>query len=291
MICLYFQNKTLETSMKIPKLTALVFTIFLILFTSYFILHESTWDKTVSLSVTISSQEGYEEKLFCWKDETSVDNYFIFLPSYANLSESVIHADNAPFCTITLNNKEITDKLLLNDFCLDIAYPLLYQYRGETYGYTLTFVQSANISTMYIDTQSGNMDYIHETKGNKESGIATVYTSDGKLDFAGSLDFIKGRGNSTWTAWPKKPYNIKLSQEANLLNMGSAQEWVLLAEYTDISCMKNKIAYEVAQTVGLTYTPDCDWIDLYINGKYAGLYLLCERIDIHPERVNINSDL
>lgn len=35
----------------------------------------------------------------------------------------------------------------------------------------------------------------------------------------------------------------------------------------------------------MAYSPEGEWIDLYLNGEYAGLYLLCEKNEIHPERV------
>ena len=56
------------------------------------------------------------------------------------------------------------------------------------------------------------------------------------------------------------------------------------------SNMKNKIAYELARDSGLDFTPECEWIDLYLNGEYAGLYLLCERNEIDEQRVNISRD-
>ena len=44
---------------------------------------------------------------------------------------------------------------------------------------------------------------------------------------------IRGRGNSTW-GWPKKPYKIKLAEDAQLLGMtAETDEWVLLANYAD----------------------------------------------------------
>lgn len=54
---------------------------------------------------------------------------------------------------------------------------------------------------------------------------------------------VKGRGNYTWTL-AKKPYQIKLDGSKPVLGMGSAKTWILLANYADMSLMRNKLAYD-----------------------------------------------
>ena len=87
----------------------------------------------------------------------------------------------------------------------------------------------------------------------------------------------------------KKPYNITLSLPGDLLGMGTAQNWVLLANYYDATNLKNKIVLDYSQNVGLQYTPQGKFVDLYLNGEYVGLYLLCERNEVHPQRVDLTA--
>ena len=42
---------------------------------------------------------------------------------------------------------------------------------------------------------------------------------------------IRGRGNSTWNWYPKKPYRIKLDASVPFLGMAPNKDWVLLADY------------------------------------------------------------
>ena len=144
------------------------------------------------------------------------------------------------------------------------------------------------MATVYIDTESGNMDYIHENKENKESGKISIYTSVEGIDYSGDLTSIKGRGNNTWDEFEKKPYNIELQNESNLLGMGKASQWVLLANADDHSNLRNKLVYDFSDEIGLEFSPDSRWVDLYLNGEYAGLYLLSERNEVHENRVNID---
>ena len=230
-------------------------------------------------SVRIDS-DGSQEEIRCIK---LAGEYYIFLPSYAE--------NKARICTnrvydVYIEGKLLSDNQLCEDFPLNTKLELFFRsVKNEGYE-TVTFVRSENISTMYIDVPSGNMEYIHEEKGNAEAASVRLYTQDGTLYYAGSAESLKGRGNATWWA-EKKAYSLDLIQSADLLGMGKAQRWILLANAYDASHIRNKVAYATAAATGLAFTPDTEWVDVYLNGEYAGLYLLSERNEIHQERVEI----
>ena len=69
--------------------------------------------------------------------------------------------------------------------------------------------------------------------------------------------------------------------------MGAAKNWILLANYYDSSSMGNRLGFDFAARVGCAFTPECQWADLYLNGNYAGLYMLSERNEVDPQRVDI----
>ena len=69
--------------------------------------------------------------------------------------------------------------------------------------------------------------------------------------------------------------------------MGAAKKWILLANAFDASNINNKMAYDFAAKAGCAYTPECRWVDLYLNGAYTGLYLLSERNEVDSQRVDI----
>lgn len=154
-------------------------------------------------------------------------------------------------------------------------------------GYGQTGRYANDIPSMYIDTSSGSMKYIHAKKGNEESGNLRIYDADDTLAYEGKLDSLNGRGNSTWEFYEKKPYSLQLTGEADLLGMGKAQKWILLANAGDASHMRNKIVYDFSQEFQLEYSPESRWVNLYLNGEYQGLYLLCERNEVHTARVDV----
>lgn len=225
------------------------------------------------------------ERIEYW--ENADGDLYVFLPSYASMQEVYINLETSK--DIFLNYELLSEGMSCEGYGLNEWYELSVGSAEHETTQKLMFVQSANVATMYIQTRSGDMDYIYRKKGNEESGNMTLYHTDGSVVFAGDMNSLKGRGNSTWTQFEKKPFALKLENAVDLLGMGEAEKWILLANADDPSNMRNKMVYDYADAVGLLYSPDSQWVDLYLNGEYAGLYLLCERIEIHEERVDINA--
>lgn len=100
---------------------------------------------------------------------------------------------------------------------------------------------------------------------------------------------VRGRGNSTWQYFDKKAYKLKFTVKTDLFGMGAAKKWVLLANALDESMMRNYIAFSLGHILNLEYTSDFQFVNLYLNGEYKGVYLLCEQVQEGETRVNINS--
>ena len=97
---------------------------------------------------------------------------------------------------------------------------------------------------------------------------------------------IKGRGNTSWTT-PKKSYKIDFVDKQEILGMPKDCDWVLIPNYADKTLMKNYLAYHLSAKIGANYAPRCEFVELYLNGDYLGVYLLVENIKISKNRVNI----
>ncbi len=157
-------------------------------------------------------------------------------------------------------------------------------YDSHTYG--AGFMKSANIPSLFIDTASGGLDYLHENKENEEAGRICVLQADGVTAYQDELPRISGRGNSTWE-FEKKPYALKLKDDQPLCGLRKSDRWRLLALWNEGSRLGDKIAMDLAQELGLSYTTQGTWVDLYLNGEYRGIYLLTESVTVGPGRVDI----
>ena len=100
---------------------------------------------------------------------------------------------------------------------------------------------------------------------------------------------IKVRGNST-SSGAKQPYNIKFSAKTNVLGMGAAKKWYLLANMYDKTQLRNKLSYDFADDIGMAYVQQSTFVRVYLNGKYQGIYQLCESIGVGESRININTN-
>ena len=119
-------------------------------------------------------------------------------------------------------------------------------------------------------------------------------SSSGEFSVAMLLEQIKGRGNSSWEAsqqlFGKYAYNMKLDSKTNLLGMDTAESsgaksWCLLANNADESMLRNTLTFDLANALGLPYTPEYRFVDIYDNGEYMGQYLITEKVDVGSSKL------
>lgn len=106
-------------------------------------------------------------------------------------------------------------------------------------------------------------------------------------EFSGS-GYVKGRGNLSWTQ-PQKPYSIKLEQKTSLLDIPATKRYAIVASYSDPSLMRNLVTYKAGALLsGMDYVPKCEFVDVYFNGEYNGIYILIERPGIESTKIDID---
>lgn len=126
------------------------------------------------------------------------------------------------------------------------------------------------------------------TVTSKDTYIGGTYRltdADGRSLNDGTLE-IRGRGNTTW-GMPKKPYRLRLTGSTGLLGMPASRHWILLANFSDKTLMRNDVTFELSRQLGMAYTVRSQFVELQMNGVYEGIYQLTEHIRIAPDRVNI----
>ena len=152
-----------------------------------------------------------------------------------------------------------------------------------------------DLPAIYIVTDSGQPI---RSKDYETATISIIGTTTSEYDISNVSMQIKGRGNSSWDAWAsqssydsKNSYSIKLDKKAQLLGLGTAKskKWVLNSNKFDLSGLRNWISWDLAKRMGsIPFVPDCTWVQLYINGEYRGMYMLCEKIGTGDGRVEVD---
>ncbi|MBQ9058183.1 MAG: CotH kinase family protein [Atopobiaceae bacterium] len=160
---------------------------------------------------------------------------------------------------------------------------------GETF--TVHIMQS-NLPCLYLGLPTTTLEQIHADKNIKHDGN-TVTLSD-LDDPSHNLDLsavqAKGRGNTSWQWYEKRGYQLKCAKRTDVLGMGAAKKWVLLASANDPSLIRYKIGLDLAERLGSWYVPEARYVDLWIAGDYRVTYLVTEKVEIDKERVALGAD-
>lgn len=167
-------------------------------------------------------------------------------------------------------------------------------YQGDAMVAALHAMQGKHLRAFFLfsdDPVHRGRAYIESSENHETetTGAMAMVDAHGQVAHAGRLQQIRGRGNGTWEH-DKRPYQIKLVESANLLDTGSSDEsshtWVLLAEATDSTLLHNRIAMDLALEIGMEDTSRSEFVDLYYDGEYRGVYLLAEKVEIGSGRVD-----
>lgn len=147
-----------------------------------------------------------------------------------------------------------------------------------------TSVDSFKVAQISIITENAASVSSRETYINCS---VTVKSDTKEWNYTG-IGGIRGRGNSSWLWYPKKPFRIKLGERAGILGLKAAKDWVLLPNYRDPTQLMNTFSFTVGHGLGLLYTNHVRYVEVTLNGSYAGLYLLTEQVEQGSNRVAID---
>lgn len=141
-------------------------------------------------------------------------------------------------------------------------------------------VRGAGFPVLFVDTLAG-----------KNIGRNDYVAARLELDGVSTECKIRGRGNTTWETRElyKKPYLLKLGEPLPLLGMPPARKWVLVANAADKAFIRNSYALLVLSKIWgrMAWVPQGRPVSLFLNGKYNGSYMLFEKIEVAPGRLEL----
>ena len=186
-----------------------------------------------------------------------------------------------PASTVKVNDVLQVSGVTANDFTKPLVYTVT-DSKGVSKDYTVSVYNFTGLPIFNITTSGpvvSKDDYVTGSLKVNTNGLFEQTTNDIALQ-------IKGRGNSTW-GMPKKPYRLKFDSKAKVLGLASAKNWVLLANYSDKTLMRNYIADGISQSLTGDYANHGIFVEVVMNGEYQGTYLLTEQVEVNAARVNI----
>ena len=140
----------------------------------------------------------------------------------------------------------------------------------------------ADLPRLVIETE----DFAQiRNRENKIPALLQIYGKNGPESDVMDLT-VKGRGHSSFTM-AKYSIKLKFNEKQGLFNMPADKEWDLISNQRDKSMLRNYITYQFAHILQDDYSPQCRFVELYLNRNYMGVYLLVEHIKVAPHRVNL----
>ena len=163
---------------------------------------------------------------------------------------------------------------------------------------------STNLPIVWIE-----VDHQEISRDNRIGArMKVIHNGDGALNYADTtahpgqcVDYegpisIRYRGNSSYNVASKKPYSLRTLQQpykksskkkkVKILGMGKDDDWALLAPYSDKSMMRDLLAFEVSRP-WMEYTPQGRYCELFLDGTYYGVFILCEVVSQGKHRLDL----
>lgn len=202
--------------------------------------------------------------------------------------------------TVSINGVEAESGKTAFDFSTPVVLTVL---TGNTSkDYVVTVNSYTGLPTVWLDTNS----HVNIANANQYYG-GSIKIIDGPKTRAGSgvtkasvkimglspirwyrPDYILSNSEDLLLA--KNGYMLKFNNNISLFNEPKGTTWRLLPNLNDLTFIHNQTAFFMGNMSNLDYTPRAHHVDMLMNSRFFGNYLLIERPDLSEERVNVGSD-
>ena len=176
-----------------------------------------------------------------------------------------------------------------NDFRREVIYTI----NGDVeYAIIFASPQSSGLPVIKIDTKDGAAIVNKVNYVNMTFDLTDPNHPDNNISVVNTVDGIRGRGNDSWNNPNaiKKSYRIKFDKKTSLFGLEAAKSWVLHAQYRDPTLLFNAIAFELGNRFELPFNHTFHFVELYLNDRYMGNYMLTEQNQVGEGRVDIDEN-
>lgn len=155
--------------------------------------------------------------------------------------------------------------------------------------FLLVFVLAFALNLGDGDYQKGDLPRIYlnvdRIRPYEEYGSVTLMGHDTMRD-VGVL--VKKRGNSTINA-DKMSFGIRFMKNTRLFDMDANDRWILIGVPFDKTLIRTELGFGYASAIGLEGISQTMFCDLYLRGKYHGLYILTEPVTARGLELDVNA--
>ncbi|MBQ6887345.1 MAG: CotH kinase family protein [Lachnospiraceae bacterium] len=241
-------------------------------------------EELLSRQLEISVVAG-KEVITAWKQDGE-DNYYLFLPSYAEMENLRLTSYSAEFI-VKEGNYLMEQGELLGQLPMEYSISCVSEHTGEEF--SLYIMKSENLPAVFLDTNSGTLEQIQADKEYEESGELVIIDEKGNVQTDVGLSSVKGRGNTSFNNYEKKPFAVTTQAESSLLGLGAGREYAFISNASEPTLIRNDIMRAMEEAMGIPYAKRGKFVDLYVNQEYQGNYYLCPAVELGEDRIDITN--
>ena len=146
------------------------------------------------------------------------------------------------------------------------------------------YYQPTNLPLLVINTENGEMPEGRDKTSKVRMNAVIIKEGNIHMKQTGT---IKLRGNSSLNS-EKKPYLLNFDVKTTFLDMPCKdKKWTLIPNMYDKSLLRNFLGYKISFIFGLKFSPSCRYVDLILNSNYRGNYMICDKVEVKKDRINI----
>lgn len=135
----------------------------------------------------------------------------------------------------------------------------------------------STVARLEITMLPSALNYMYQHPGSDSEHVAKIKFKNGSINETHDSVGIRLRGATSRNA-RKKSFKIEFNSFIKGRKFYNVTDINLNGEHNDPSIVRSKLVYDLSRQIGLN-SPRCAYGEVYINGKYYGIYLLTEQID------------
>ncbi len=252
----------------------------------------TTPEVTTTTPAPTSSESGSPET-----ENTSASDVSESESSVTEITSKVELPETTP--ALTNSEGEIVDDyksdIVFDTEDPDELYEMFGLNRQERADYYSGISQKHNFPIVHISTENEKNIVSRE---NYLNCLVEIFNCDDKYIMDATSAGVRVRGNASAHYGNESkilkegaPYRIKFTHKQSVLGLNDSarcKSWVLLRTFS--TGIRDYLAYDLARVIneGDYYVTDAQFVHVYVNEDYKGIYVLCEQTQANPNRVDIN---
>jgi len=243
--------------------------------------------ETMELSLNVVL-DGKRQMIKAFASPQEENLYYFFLPAGSGSDKIRIIYDLDPEKWRSSVGDFTGMKLVFEEGEGEIRVPINNMTEGEKSYLYVKIMKSDRQPTVLVETKE-SLNSLLQDRDLKVEANVSVYNRKAETLYNGNVKF-KGHGNGSWEHNDKKSWLLDFNEPVSILGMSRGYKYIAISNAQDLSYLRNKFVFDMARDTGLAYSPESEFVNLYVNGEYLGLYLLAEGIEASEERVSVCRD-